>query len=200
MHRRHFIFCAPLALAACSGRWTTDYSTQLTADITRGWTIREVNVAVPAQLSVSEKNSLAPNANIVWHGDPEGDRRKQVAAIIEEGILRGTSDLSGPRRVSLSITLQDFHAVTPAAVSRAPSAVHKISYVVQVFDARTLQPVTQPTQIHADLVAYTQAAAVVASQEGQTQKVRITDHIERVTRGWLGIGPDVRGGFSGIGR
>jgi hypothetical protein len=200
MNRRNFVLTAPLALAACSGSWATDYDTGFTADVTRKWRVREVLVTVPETLSVSETNSFAPNADIVWHGEAFGDRRKQVAAIVQEGIALGARDLRGPRQVTLSATLEEFHAVTPAALARAPSAVHNIAYYIQVFDSRTLQPLTDPIRIQADLPAYTQAAAIVAAQEGQTQKVRIISHLARVTQGWLGIGEDARGSFTSVGR
>ena len=200
MQRRFFILGAPALLGACAGRWTTDFDTQLTANVTRSWRVSAVDVTVPENLSVSNVNRVAPNADIVWHGEPEGDRRRQVGAIVEEGIARGASELSGPRAVTFSVTMQEFHAVTPAAVAIAPSAVHNISYMIQVFDTRTIQPVTQPIQVQADLPAFTGAAAIVAAQEGQTQKVRIVNHLTRVTRGWLGVGEDVRRDFSGFGR
>ena len=200
LNRRNFLFLAPLVLAACSGSWATDYETGYTADVSRKWNVREVIVTVPDDLTVSEANSFAPNADIVWHGEGFGDRRKQVAAIVKEGITQGARGLRGSRQVTFSVTLEEFHALTPIAISRAPSGVHNISYYIQVFDSRTLQPLSEPVRIQADLTAYTQAAAVAAAQDGQTQKVRITAHLARVTRGWLGIGEDPRGKFSGVGR
>jgi hypothetical protein len=200
MHRRFFLVGAPLALAACAGRWETSYDTQLTADVTRGWTVSAVKVSVPQSLRVSDVNRVAPNADIVWHGDPEGDRRQQVSAIVQDGITGGAAELAGPRAVTFSVTLLRFHGVTPAAVAISPAAVHNISYMIQVYDTRTIQPLTPPVEIHADLDAFTQAAAIVAAQEGQTQKVRITNHIATVTRGWLGIGEDPRRSFTGLGR
>ena len=100
----------------------------------------------------------------------------------------------------MNVQLQEFHAVTPIARERAPSAVHNISYIIQVTDARTGQIISAPEQIRADLEAYTGLRAVEATFNGQTQKVRITDHLERVTEGWLGIGPDPREVFEGVGR
>ncbi|MEM6341228.1 MAG: hypothetical protein AAF729_08760 [Pseudomonadota bacterium] len=41
---------------------------------------------------------------------------------------------------------------------------------------------------------------MISAQQGQTQKVRIRDHLSRVIRGWLGVGPDPRGVFTGVGR
>ncbi|MEM9031037.1 MAG: DUF6778 family protein [Pseudomonadota bacterium] len=200
MHRRFLIMGAPALLAACSSRWSTNFDTQLTPDVTRSWRLNTVQVTVPAELTVSEANRLAPNADIVWHGEPRGNRRKQVASIVEDGITSGASALQGSQDVTFAVTLQEFHAVTPAAVNTAPGAVHNIAFTIQGFDSETVAPVTEPEFIKADLPAYTGAAAVVAAQEGQTQKVRITNHLARVTQSWLGIGEDVRGDFSGFGR
>lgn len=201
LDRRSVIVCAAaLSLAACSVNWTIAYDTPIDPAVSRTWHVHSVDVSIPDSLSVSNNNSYAPNADIVWHGEPQGDRRRQVAAILRDGISRGASDLRGPRGVIIAVTLRHFHAVTPAAVARAPAAVHNISYVTQVFDAQTREAITQPEPISADLEAYVGDAAVVAALQGQTQRVRIVDHLARVTRGWLGVGPDPRGRFSGFGR
>ncbi len=200
MQRRKILLGAPLALAACAGNWSTDFEAPVTEEATKDWKLALVRVDIPEELTVSNVNSVAPNADIVWHGDPEGNRRDQVAQILHDGVAMGAADLKGTRPVSFSVRLQQFHAVTPAAVAFAPSAVHNIVYYIQAFDAATLEPLTDPVFIKADLDAYTGAAAVVAAQEGQTQKVRIVNHLARVTRGWLNIGEDPRRHFSGLGR
>ena len=195
------IAAAALALlAACSGTWETSYDAALDPAVTRGWHVDDVQVTVPDDLTTTEANTFAPNADIVWHGDPFGNRKLQVATIIETGITRAVDDLRGDRGVVISVTLEEFHAVTPKARAEAPSAVHNISYVIQVFDRRTGDAIIEPQRIRADLPAYTGAAAFEAIEQGQTQKVRITDHIEYVTEGWLGIGPDPRQAFGSVGR
>lgn len=200
MNRRFVMLGAPLALAACSGQWATDFEEPLPVDVTRTWRLGDVAITIPDSLTVSNANSYAPNADIVWHGDPEGDRRAQVAAIMEAGIKDGASGLPGSRPVTLAVTLQEFHAVTPISIARAPSAVHNISFKIQAFDSRSTEPLSSADMVRADLPAYTGVAAVIAAQEGQTQKVRITNHLAEVTRSWLGIGRDVRDNFSGLGR
>ena len=187
-------------LSACSGSWETSYEATKDPVVTRGWHVHSLSVVVPEEATTTEANSFAPNADIVWHGEPFGDRKAQAAEIVRTGVKRGMSGLRGPRGVDVQIILEEFHALTPAARSRAPSAVHNITYVVQVFDERTGEAVTEPERIRADLVAYTGVAAIEAVTQGQTQKVRITDHIERVTEGWLGIGPDPRQEFGSVGR
>ena len=186
-------------LAGCGGEFEIDYE-ETVGDVARGWTLGRVDVTVPTELTVSDRNRLAPDADIVWHGDPAGDRREQVRAILKAGIGQGAAALPGRRPVVIAATLEQFHAVTPRAVSTAPAAVHNIDYVVQVFDARTGEALTDPQRVQADLEANVGAAAVVASEEGRTQKVRITSHLARVTAGWLGLGPDLRETFVSIGR
>ena len=200
MNRRAFAaLCAALLVAGCGGQFATDFE-PLAPDLAPSWRLAEVQATVPRELTVSVRNLLAPSADIVWYGDPEGDRRAQVAAILEEGIRRGASGLSGGRPVVIGATLQRFHAVTPRAVSASPAAVHDIIYTVQVFDADTGLPLTLPQEIQADIEANVGAAAVVASNEGRTQKARITTHIAATTAAWLGIGPDNRREFVSIGK
>lgn len=202
MNRRSFFFgtAALVALSACSPNWRVDYENGVDASVSRGWHVHGVFVQVPESLTVSNANTYAPDADIVWHGEPPGDRRAQVAAILKEGISRGVAPLNGPRGVTIAVRLSHFHAVTPAAVARAPAAVHNIGYYIQVFDAETREPVTESEFVSADLEAYVGSAAVTAALQGQTQRVRIVDHLTRVTRGWLGIAADQRRSFGSIGR
>lgn len=191
---------AALILAGCGGTFETSYDAGIPANVTKNWRVTSVNVSVPDSLTVSNRNSLAPSADIVWHGEPFGDRRAQVARIVDDGLTAGTSGMSGERAVSISASIVQFHAVTPRAVSQAPGAVHNISYAIRVFDAATGQPLTEQQLISADFEAYVGAAAVTAAVNGQSQRVRITQHLADVTRGWLGRGPDMRRRFSSIGR
>ncbi|MDA8585923.1 hypothetical protein N9L47_06565 [Rhodobacteraceae bacterium] len=160
----------------------------------------DVQAIVPSTLTVSEDNSVAPNANIVWRGEPLGDRRAQVAKIMKEGIEKGAAGLNGNRRVIIIASLREFHAVTPKAIVIAPGAVHNIQYNIQVVDAGTGAKLTEPTPVTADLEAFVKEAAVTAAVQGNTQRVRIVNHLARVTEAWLGIGPDASRRFSGFGR
>jgi hypothetical protein len=150
--------------------------------------------------TVSEANILVPDADIVWHGEPAGDRRAQVAAIVTEGIREGAAPLDGPRAVMLSVQLQRFHGVTPAAVNTSPAAVHNIAYRISVLDARDGSTILGPVPVQASLLANTGANAIAAAKAGQTERARIVDHVAATTAGWLGVGPDVRDSFVSIGR
>ncbi len=190
---------ALLGLGACSSTWTTNYDAPLSSDVSRGWRVASVQVVVPDSLTTSEQNSFAPNFDIVWHGEPLGDRKAQVARLMEEGVRAGSAKLRGSKPVTLQVIMSRFHAVTPRAVSRAPGAVHDIRYTIQAFDSRG-NPLTPQVITMADLEANVGTQAILAAQQGQTQQVRIRDHIAKVTAGWLGVGPDPRRSFTGVGR
>ena len=194
------LLLASALLSACSGSWRVDYPESLSGATSKTWHVSSINVSVPDSLSVSDENTYAPNADIVWHGDPVGDRRVQVRNVMQDGLRQGVSVLRGARPVQMNVELVEFHAVTPIAVNNAPGAVHNIRFNVQMVDARTGAALTQGTQISADLGANVGATAVISAQQGQTQKVRIRAHLSRVIRGWLGVGPDPRGVFTGVGR
>ncbi|MEL7151251.1 MAG: DUF6778 family protein [Pseudomonadota bacterium] len=201
MYRRTVLLTAACTfLAGCSGQWNVNYEEAVDPALSKSWHVHNVRVTVPETLTVSDDNTYAPNADIVWHGEVGGDRREQVAAILRDGLTEATSSLSGPRGISVRAQLEHFHAVTPAAVARAPAAVHNIAYVIQIFDDQTGEAITPPERIEADLEAFVGSAAITAAIQGQSQRVRIVDHIASVTRGWLGTGPDQRRTFQSIGR
>ena len=192
--------CAILALAGCSRTWEVNYDQNINPDVSQDWRVETIVSVVPESLTVSDSNTYAPSGDIVWWGEPFGDRREQVARIFDEGIAAGTADLNGDRPVRITATVERFHAVTPAAVAAAPAAVHNIRYRIQVFDVATSLPLTANVPITADLEAYVGAAAMASAIRGEDQRVRIVNHIAEVTRGWIGSGPDQRRTFRSIGR
>ena len=200
MLRALVLSLACLALTACGSGWETSYEDVVTPEVSRGWGSARVNVVVPTSLTVSEANRYAPDADIVWREDPFGDRYSQVGAIVDAGARRAVAGLRGGRPITLKLTVQEFHALSEKARYNAPGGVHNIAFVAQVFDARTGAALTEPDLVRADLRAYTSEEAVLSERRGETQKGRITAHIERVLSGWLQIGPDPRGSFGGIGR
>ena len=196
------LLAVSLFLTACVGEtWQTSYKDVIDPKVARGWHVVAVDVTVPHTLTVSEANTFAPNADIVWRGDPPGDRYQQVDKILTDAIKRGASALKWRRSVKLLITAMQFHALTEkirAVLSNA--GVHNIIFSAQVVDARSGKPLSPVDVIQADLVAYSGEQALEAERQGLTQKVRIEKHVADVIAGWLGIGPDVRGSFSRTGR
>lgn len=194
-------FCGLALLAACSGgEWKTDYPANVSAKQAAAWNVVKVDVRVPRTLTVTEDNSFAPNADIVWREELVGDRYQQVDAIITEAAQRGASRLRSGRGVILQIDLQTFHALSQRARSRLNSSgVHNVTFVARILDARSGAPLTPDSLIQADLLAFVGDQAIKAERQGQTQRVRIINHVSKVIAGWLG-GPDVRSSFSRRGR
>lgn len=194
------IACALLVGCGNVGPWSTSYSDVVSRAASSSWGAGNVTVTVPRSLSVSEANAFAPSADIVWQEEAEGDRHEQVRAIVAAGAKRANRKLGNGRPVTISIKVKEFHALTKRARYNAPGGVHNITLEAQVFDELTGQALTPPDLIRADLLAFTGAEAAAVETRGYTQKYRITQHIDKVISGWLGVGPDPRGVFSELGR
>lgn len=198
--RRTLIAGLILTLASCAGRFETGYGVTISSDSSRAWRLSDVIVTVPVTATTTELNTFAPTADIVWHGEPPGDRKAQVAALIDEGVRLGARGLGGVQPVTIAVLVERFHGVTPLAVARAPAAVHSISYTMQIFDSSTGAELTPVIPVRADLEALVGPAAITAAMQGRDQRSRIVAHIAAVTAGLLGVGPDQRRTFTGIGR
>lgn len=190
---------ATLLLTACvggGGGFKTDY-TPLGTDVTGGWRLSDVRVSVPNSLVISEQETLLPDADIVWREDPVGDRRAQVATIMEAAVTRGAQGLRGSRGVIIEVTVTRFHAMTwKAEQSEADWGVHNIRFDARVVDARTGAELLPLTHIDAEFPALSGANMREARAKGITQKSMITAHVANTVAGWLGIGPDNRSTFN----
>ena len=151
------------------------------ATMTTGPSLRvtDINIDVPPTLVVSELNSYFPPGDIVWRGDPPGNRHQQVKAIFEDGMTRGAADLKGDVPVVLDVTVERFHSLSEKT-RYTVGGIHSIRFKLAVRDARTGDLVREPSVIKADLKGYGGQRAIEADQMGQTQKVRITDHLSQV--------------------
>jgi len=196
------VLAGALTLTGCGGsKWQTNYADVIDPAVAKGWRVVAVDVTVPRSLTVSEANSFAPDADIVWREVPYGDRYEQVDALITAAATRGAADLQGEREVKLLITMLQFHALSEKARAVLQnSGVHDITFTAQVVDAKTDMPISPPDLIKADLVAFVGDQAVAAEKQGLSQKVRISSHVAAVIAGWLGTGEDVRGSFKRNGR
>jgi hypothetical protein len=202
MSARAFAAVIPAAffMAGCAGSFSSDYAEGIAPETSRDWRVTDVRAIAHDSRSVSEDNILVPSADIVWHGEPPGDRRAQVAAIVAEGVREAAEPLDGPRPVEIHVAVDRFHGVTPVAINRSPGGVHDIIFRAAVVDRDTREVLVEPVRIDAALVAYTQRAAILSRMNGETERRRIVDHVADVAAGWLGTGPDVRGSFTSIGR
>jgi hypothetical protein len=143
--------------------------------------VAKVNVIVPTELKVSEANRYYPNGDIVWREDGMGNRHAQVAKIVHDAMVVGTSTFTGPVPVSLDIQVARFHALSEKA-RYTVGGVHNIIFTMVLRDVRTGEMLTTPREIETDLEAFGGQQAISAESRGLTQKVRISGHLAEVIR------------------
>jgi len=160
---------------------TAPLAASATVAAPRDYRLADIRFAVPENLSVSEANSYYPIADIVWRGDPHGDRGQQIAAMFDSAARAAAQGINGSTPVILDITLVRFHGVTERT-RYTVGGVHAIRFDLTVLDARN-GAILEPTRrVDADLRALGGMEAIRADQQGQTQKVRVTAHLTALFR------------------
>ena len=201
MIRRNFLVAvASMAvLAGCATNWSTNYG-GLNASDTSNWRIGTVTVNVPDTLTINENDSYSPDGDIVWRREPAGDRRAQVRDIFEDSIKRGTRNMRGRQTVNLNVEVKKFHAISDIARKNLTvSGVHNITFDITV-TSRSGAVIAKEADVQADLIAYSGQDAIDAEAQGQTQRVRIVNHLSGVFKNWFGHGTDMRQTFARMGR
>jgi hypothetical protein len=175
------LFCLLLvcsALTAC-GSQTSFGTSQARPDITRSYDLVSFTFFAPEDIAVSESQEFYPFADVVWRGDPIGARVPQIAAMFETAAARTGTAMTGNMPVAVDVALVRFHGVTDRT-RYSVGGVYNIVFELTVLDART-GAVMEPTRrVAANLDAPGGARAVALEQNGQTQKVRITDFLASV--------------------
>jgi len=143
--------------------------------------VAEVKIVVPQTLRVSEANSYRPNADIVWRGDPPGDRYAQVQAIMAEGFAQGTAGMTAGRRVIVEAEVVRFHCLTEKT-RYSIGGVHSIRFNLTVRDAESGQVIDGPRLVKADIKASGGEKALAEDRAGRTQRVVIVEDLMAVSR------------------
>lgn len=163
---------------------TTQLAAPQVAVAPRNYRIQAFHFVAPSDLRVSEANSYYPIADIVWRGDPLGDRREQIAGIFNASINAATPNVTGSTPVIVDVTLHRFHSVTERT-RYTVGGTHSIKFDLTVRNAETGAVLEGPHFISADIPALGGRAAIAAEQQGQTQKVRVTSHLAAVFTDFL---------------
>lgn len=143
--------------------------------------IASFEVSVPETLQVSEANAYYPKGDIVWRGDPMGNRYEQVKAIFDESLTRSATLNKEGYPVALEVEVLRFHALTEKA-RYTVGGVHAITFQMQVRDSKTGELMANPWVVEADLEAFGGKRAIDAEAKGITQKSRIIAHLTEVLR------------------
>ena len=137
------------------------------------------DAVVPRDLLVSEADVYLPIADIVWHGDPEGDRYAQIEAIFETALGQATADMTEGREVKVVAQVLKFHGVTDKtrATVGGNFAMH---FYLTVLDAHTGALIDGPRLVVADTPASGGVRALREEQRGITQKFVVTNRLVEV--------------------
>jgi len=173
-----------LGVAGCATVETPSRNAPLTAPAlggaeqtpSRSYDVQDIRIVFPGDLRVSESNGFYPIADIVWRGDPIGDRRQQIGDLMMTAFSAGTEDLEGDTPVVLDVTVRRFHSLTERT-RYSVGGVHSIFFDLTVRHAETGVVLEEARRIDASFPALGGQAAIRAENAGQTQKVRITDHL-----------------------
>lgn len=156
----------------------------------QAYNVVRFDVEVPGDLRASEANMYYPIADIVWRGDALGDRHAQVAALFQEAAARASDSFDGPNDVIVQIQLSRFHGVTEKT-RLSVGGTYNMVFLLQVVDARTGAVLEPARQVVANLDAPGGAVGRALIEAGQTERVRVVDHLTSVLMSELGANPGV---------
>ncbi len=143
--------------------------------------IDKVNIDVPRSLRVSEANVFHPNADIVWRGEPLGDRYAQVGAIFNEAFSTATAMMHSGRHVTVDIQVTYFHCVTEKT-RYTFGGIHSMHFILTVRDAAIGAVIDGPRKVLAEVKAAGGARAIAEEEAGLTQRVVVLRRLSEVMR------------------
>ena len=166
------------------------------------FSVASVDIVVPETLVVSEANMFYPRADIVWRGEPQGDRLAQVKAILEDGFAVGIAGLKTGPRATLSVKVERFHALTEKA-RFSVGGVHDVVVVLTVLDAQSGAILEGPRRVEIAIKAAGNDVAIAEDAAGRTQRVVIVEGVAEAVRRELSgpppsLAPHKRGLFAGF--
>lgn len=183
MQRRAFLGAmAVLGLAGCSVPFAV--RTEARPEITRSYRLSQFSFSAPSNLIVSEREGYYPTADIVWRGDPLGPRVTQIERMFDTAAWRNTDVLTGSVPIILEVELVRFHGVTNRT-RYSVGGVYNIIFNMTVRDARNGAVIEPKRRVVGNLSAPGGEQAVRLEEDGQTEKVRVTDYLTGLLRAQL---------------
>ncbi|MDP4031494.1 MAG: hypothetical protein Q8P60_01340 [Pseudorhodobacter sp.] len=169
------------SLVDISGLSVASKNTAQVVALAPQYDVAEIRISVPETLKVSEANLFYPVADIVWRGDPRGDRYTQVKAIFDESVAEGTQGMTTGPRVIVEVEVLRFHALTEKT-RYTVGGTHSLKFNLTLLDAATGLAIEGPRRVVADIRASGGAKAIAEDQAGRTQRVVIVEHLAQVIR------------------
>lgn len=145
-----------------------------------------LRVAIPDNLRVSEANAFYPIADIVWRGEPVGDRRAQIRAMFADGAAQAMAGVEEGVPAVAEVEITRFHALTERT-RYTIGGVHSIKFLLTLRDPETDAILDGPRLIDADVKAAGGNRAIAEDVAGRTQRVVIVEDLAQMFRRELGL-------------
>lgn len=141
--------------------------------------IAGVSILVPESLRVSEANVFFPIADIVWRGEPRGERHTQVRNIYAEAMGLVSTGMTSGRAVLVEVEVTRFHCLTEKT-RYTVGGTHSLRFTLTLRDAATGAVIEGPRNVVADVKAAGGSLAVAEEAQGQTQRVVVVNRLAEV--------------------
>ena len=145
------------------------------------YNVTEIRIDVPRTLKVSEANLFYPHADIVWRGEPRGDRYTQVHSIFTDAFGMGTARMKSGPAVIVEATVKRFHGVTEKT-RYTVGGVFNMEFDLTVRDATTGVILDGPRFVEVNAPASGGSAAIEEEQAGRTQRVVVIEALREGIR------------------
>ncbi len=145
------------------------------------YNVTEIRIAVPRALTVSEANMFYPSADIVWRGEPLGDRQMQVHSIFTDAFGMGAAHMKSGPEVIVEAEVKRFHGVTEKT-RYTVGGVFNMEFILTVRSAQTGEIIDGPRFVEANVKAAGGSAAIEEEQAGRTQRVVVIEALRAKIR------------------
>lgn len=186
---------APVATRAEGGALALPTTGTAQTPVAAAYDVQRVDVVVPRSLKVSEANAYYPVADIVWRGEPIGDRHAQVEAMWREASDRATAPMSSGTPVVVTVEVTRFHCLTEKT-RYSFGGVHSLHFLLTVTNASTGEVIDGPRRVVADVKASGGNKAIQEEAQGITQRVVIVDRLAQVLASELARSAPAGGGVA----
>jgi hypothetical protein len=143
--------------------------------------VREIRIDVPRDLKVSEANMFYPSADIVWRGEPRGDRYQQVHSIFTDAFGMATAKMKDGPPVMIVATVTRFHGVTEKT-RYTVGGVFNMKFDLSVINAETGEVIEATRPVEVNVAAAGGSAAIAEEQAGRTQRVVVIEALRQGVR------------------
>lgn len=178
---------------------STGEKSELPVVLAAQYQVGAIEVIVPQTLSVSEANSYLPQADIVWRGDPLGNRYEQIKAIFETAFATGTAQMVKGPMVKIVAEVTSFHSLTEKA-RYSTGGNHNMRFNLTVIDMATGAILEETRPVIADVQAAGGTQALAEEAAGRSQKVVVTERLAQVIRYELSAPVALQAGASLVSR